>query len=561
MTSDEPILGRQVVGGRPAAWLRMEDKIFAEEVWREAGVPAEPHHVVPVDRDALARATAAVAGPLGAVWSGDARDGFNGAGNYVRWVADDADQDAAYAFFAPRCDRVRVMPFLDGVPCSIHGIVVPDGTAVFRPVEIVMLRKVGAREFVYGGLSTYWDPPTADREEMRAVARRVGHHLQSVHGYRGAFGIDGVLTADGFRPTELNTRMSAGLGTIASVGAGALLARAGAPRRRARHRADASPTWSRCCRLMDAERSGRAVALGDGVMVPGPDEYPVQYDGTTLCRADHDTGNVLVVGNTPTGFFAKLSAGSALRPGDRVAPLNVALVDHVDREYAAGLGPVVRAAGRALTALSRGAPASASVQAHPSERRERQHQGRGGEDRCGGREDLAVADLIGQQAGNRRDHDDHGAVERAQGGVRACLQLVGGARLAERHLVGVAGAHRPAVAQLSGGQDRCPGPARRRRCRRQHDHDPERADRVRADDRAARAQAVADRGAHRSAEQRAETRDGEHEAQLQGGEAQLQVAVGDDEHDEDRLAREPHVRRDRPGGGGPMRRRPTALPP
>ena len=32
---------------------------------------------------------------------------------------------------------------------------------------------------------------------MRDAVRRVGAHLQAAHGYRGAFGIDGVLTADG----------------------------------------------------------------------------------------------------------------------------------------------------------------------------------------------------------------------------------------------------------------------------------------------------------------------------------------------------------------------------
>lgn len=339
VTNDEPILGRQVVGGRPTAWLALEDKLLAEQVWRAAGVPAAPHQVVPVDRQALAQATRRLSGPLGAVWSGDARDGFNGAGDYVRWVADDADQQAAYAFFAPRCDRVRVMPFLDGVPCSIHGMVLPDGTAAFRPVEIAMLRRSGERSFVYGGLSTYWDPDPADREEMRALARRVGDHLRSAHGYRGAFGIDGVLTADGFRPTELNTRMSAGLATAASVDRElfALLQD---------HLAAGLDTGvtvadlESLVPLLDAERTGRAVAMGHGVTVAGPDEYPVRYDGRTLHRSDAETGDVLVIGNATTGFFAKIHPCSSLRPGDRLAPLNAALVDFLDREYAAGLGPV-----------------------------------------------------------------------------------------------------------------------------------------------------------------------------------------------------------------------------
>ena len=197
--------------------MALEDKLLAEELWTAAGVPAAPSRIVPVDRTALAAAADEVAGPLGSVWSGDARGGFNGGGNFVRWVTDEHEAAAAFAFFAPRCDRVRVLPFLDGVPCSIHGMVLPDGTAVFRPVEIAMLRDPVRHRFVYGGLGTFWDPPAADRDEMRDVARRVGEQLRAAYGYRGGFGVDGVLTADGFRPTELNSRMSAGLSTVAAV--------------------------------------------------------------------------------------------------------------------------------------------------------------------------------------------------------------------------------------------------------------------------------------------------------------------------------------------------------
>ena len=105
--------------------------MLADQIWAAADVPCAPHLIVPVDEEALAAATDRMAGPLGAVWSGDARDGFNG-GATTRWVLDEDDRTAAYAFPAPRCDRVRVMPFLDGVPCSIHGFVLPDGTAALR---------------------------------------------------------------------------------------------------------------------------------------------------------------------------------------------------------------------------------------------------------------------------------------------------------------------------------------------------------------------------------------------------------------------------------------------
>ncbi|MCW2795799.1 hypothetical protein [Nocardioides sp.] len=337
VTTDEPILGRPVTGGRPASFLALEDKMLADDIWAAADVPCAPHLIVAVERSALAAATDALAGPMGAVWSGDARDGFNGGGNYVRWIREDRDRATGLGFFGLHCDRVRVLPFLDGVPCSIHGMVLPDGTAAFRPVEIAMLRNMADRTFVYGGLGTYWDPPDADRDEMRDVVRRVGAHLQSAHGYRGAFGIDGVLTADGFRPTELNTRMSAGAtvvaetdrrfftllqaNLVAGVDVGLTVA-----------------DLESLVALMDAERSGKAVAVAEGPKVGGDFSFPVAWDGHAFSRADEPTGNILVVADTPTGFFAKVEPCLALGPGERLAEVNVALLAFVDAEYGSTFG-------------------------------------------------------------------------------------------------------------------------------------------------------------------------------------------------------------------------------
>jgi hypothetical protein len=337
VTTDEPVLGRPVTGGRPASFLALEDKMLADEIWAAADVPRAPYLIVPVDAHALAAATDRLAGPLGAVWSGDARDGFNGGGNYVRWVRDDDDLAAAHAFFAPRCDRVRVMPFLDGVPCSIHGFVLPDGTAALRPVEIAVLRNPEERTFVYGGLGTSWDPPDADREQMRAIVRRVGAHLQAAHGYRGAFGIDGVLTTDGFRPTELNTRMSAGATTVGEVDRRfftllqANLVAGVKTGLTAAYVEGLVP-------LMDATRTGKAVAVGEGTKVGGDHSYPVAWDGTEFVRSTEDTGNTLAIADTATGFFAKVDPCVALTPGERLARVNVALLAFVDREYHARFG-------------------------------------------------------------------------------------------------------------------------------------------------------------------------------------------------------------------------------
>ena len=104
------------------------------------------------------------------------------------------------AFLAARCDRVRVMPFLEGIPCSIHGVVFPEGVATFRPVEMVTLRRPReSGRLRYAGAATFWDPPDDDREVMRDLARRVGELRRRV-GYRGAFTVDGVLAAEAFCP-------------------------------------------------------------------------------------------------------------------------------------------------------------------------------------------------------------------------------------------------------------------------------------------------------------------------------------------------------------------------
>jgi hypothetical protein len=208
---------RPLIGGRRPEWEALEDKTIADALWDAAGVPRATARVVASTYDEMTAAARDVDQGLGTVWSGDAREGFNGSGEYVRWVRAEQQARDASDFFALNCDRVRVMPFLDGVPCSIHGVVFPDGVAALRPVEMVILRGVDGvgDQFVYGGMSTHWDPPDRDREAMRGVARQVAERLAAQVGYLGGFSVDGVLTVDGFLPTELNPRFSGGLGAIA----------------------------------------------------------------------------------------------------------------------------------------------------------------------------------------------------------------------------------------------------------------------------------------------------------------------------------------------------------
>ncbi|MEX0666901.1 MAG: hypothetical protein WD313_01065, partial [Acidimicrobiia bacterium] len=180
-------IGRPVYGPRPSAQSDLEDKMVVDDIWEASGIARAPSEIVVVADAVLA--SRRVAGPLGSVWVADNKEGWHGGADYVRWVRTEEDEAEAVDWYADRADRVRVMPFLDGIPCSIHGWVTHNGIAVTRPLEILVLRRTDRTGFVYGGMANYWDPPNTLREAMRSAARAVGQHLIERVGYRGPYGI------------------------------------------------------------------------------------------------------------------------------------------------------------------------------------------------------------------------------------------------------------------------------------------------------------------------------------------------------------------------------------
>lgn len=336
----EPIRGRQVVGGREPAWAALEDKMLADDIWDAVGFPRCERRLVEIDRvDALEASSREIDRGLGVVWAADARDGLNGGGELTRWVVTAEEREAALELLAPRCDRVRVMPFLEGVPCSIHGIVLPDGTAVLRPMELAILRGPG-RRFVFGGQGTTWDPPPPDREEMRDLVRRTGELLRHRVGYRGGFGIDGVLTAEGFRPTELNPRYSGGLAILGHLVEGNLLSLLQLNLATGRDPGvGAADLEAWALAVLDERRCAVAKASSFRRRIEEPVRIPVAWDGRELSRDDSAELEVLA-GQWGAGVFAKVDADRVLRVGDRVGPLNAALVRLLDSELDLGFGPV-----------------------------------------------------------------------------------------------------------------------------------------------------------------------------------------------------------------------------
>lgn len=205
------LLGRPVLGARPWAWQALEDKTTVDPLWDRAGVRRASSRVVDARRTTLLAAADEVDRGDGTVWAADNRSGWHGGAALSFWVDGRDGVDQALGQLALAAERVRVMPFLEGLPCSIHGWVFDDHVATFHPVEIIVLRDRDARRFVYAGVATTWRPDARRVAEMRDAADRVGRLLRDEVGYRGVFTIDGVATADGFLPTELNPRYGAGM--------------------------------------------------------------------------------------------------------------------------------------------------------------------------------------------------------------------------------------------------------------------------------------------------------------------------------------------------------------
>jgi hypothetical protein len=212
-TTLEQVAGRRVLGHRRAEWAALEDKTVSDELLVAAGVEPMPSTVVAADERALAAAAQAMDLGDGTVWAGDATGGVNGNGDLVRYAAPGTRGSELATFFAQRCKRVRVAPFVAGVPASIHGLVFPGGTVVFRPLEVLSLRCADGT-FFNAGTASVWRPAAGFESQMRDAARAVGELLCERYGYRGAFGVDGIAAGDTFAITEINPRLSGGFSTL-----------------------------------------------------------------------------------------------------------------------------------------------------------------------------------------------------------------------------------------------------------------------------------------------------------------------------------------------------------
>jgi len=333
---------RRLFGARRLEWVAVEDKTLADELFDAIGVARPRAAVVAADEESILPAANALDRGLGTVWSGDARGGFNGAAELVRWVRDETDRREALDLLTAKCDRVRVAEFVDGVPCSIHGFVVGDGVAAFRPVELVTLRAPAPPRLQFCGCATFFDPSSDDVATMRAAVRSVGEWLRTNIGFRGAFTLDGIASGGGWVATECNPRFGAGLGYVdvalpescllmlhyavveglADVPSADLAAAVVDASARTRWGNAGMPTTRRL-----EETSNHRLVGG--------------REGFRAASADEPVDAILSAGPGRTGGHVRIELDAARTPsGPSIAPLAVAGFAFADRELGLGIGPL-----------------------------------------------------------------------------------------------------------------------------------------------------------------------------------------------------------------------------
>lgn len=206
--------GRKVFGARQPSWIALEDKVTIDQFWDQAGIKRAPSLITSLDEAALQQALLQIDQGSGVVIAGDNRSGWHGGASRTRWARTQDDLRLITRELSGECDQARVMPFLEGVSCSIHGWVSSGGELTsFRPCEML----IGIKEntyFEYLGAATNWKPSPEVYAEMRAVAARAAQYLHAQYGYLGSFTIDGIDTKEGFLPTELNPRFGGALGRM-----------------------------------------------------------------------------------------------------------------------------------------------------------------------------------------------------------------------------------------------------------------------------------------------------------------------------------------------------------
>lgn len=104
---------------------------------------------------------------------------------------------------------VSVAPFIDGTPVNVSGVVWNDGVTVHpASIQLIGIETCSIRPFGYCGndFGAARDLESTRLNEIDLATKEIGGWLRE-YGYRGAFGVDFLVTVDTALFTEVNPRM------------------------------------------------------------------------------------------------------------------------------------------------------------------------------------------------------------------------------------------------------------------------------------------------------------------------------------------------------------------
>lgn len=192
--------GWRLLAAPAALGRRWENKVAFRELAAAAGVP-QPDGLALDLADADYATLAARLGPTLVL---QAAHGY--AGNRTLRIASASDLRAAQASLRAR--RVRVAAWVEGVPMTLNACATARGIAVGAPFEQVT-GLPALTPYPLGSCGQRWVDRVRGEAAMVAIAQRLGDALIAA-GYRGFFGVDFVVTADGAAyAIEVNPRLVA----------------------------------------------------------------------------------------------------------------------------------------------------------------------------------------------------------------------------------------------------------------------------------------------------------------------------------------------------------------
>jgi hypothetical protein len=207
---DPPQTGaRRGFGRRSPVWRVLENKTIVDTLWDTMSIPRARSIVAdsPANLAQLGGLVDQGAGVVCAVQPGDGSGSAGGDGIY--WWS---SQPPPTVQSAVRDARVRLMPLLPGLPTRLHGLVTTSDVIPFPPLEVVALPRLDRGTFLCAGTA----PMLGEHGELLAITEHAGQVLRDRIAYRGAFSIDGILTTAGFRPTDLNARLTSAMEAVPS---------------------------------------------------------------------------------------------------------------------------------------------------------------------------------------------------------------------------------------------------------------------------------------------------------------------------------------------------------